>query len=70
MPLGKELEDWLDFGSNIFHRRASLYEIVMSSMDIYIYIYIYTLKVRPIKLQCFETLIFATISSQLNNSIM
>jgi hypothetical protein len=64
MPLGKKLEDWLDFGSNIFHTRASLYEIVMSSMDIYI------LKVRPIKLQCFETLIFATISSQLNNSIM
>lgn len=35
MPLGKELEDWLDFGSNIFHRRASLHEIVTSSMDIY-----------------------------------
>ncbi len=34
MPLGKELEDWLDFGSSIFHTRASLYEIVMS-MDIY-----------------------------------
>jgi len=35
MPLGKELEDWLDFGSNIFHKHASLYEIVTSSMDIY-----------------------------------
>ncbi len=34
MPLGKELENLLDFGSNIFHTHASLYEIVMS-MDIY-----------------------------------